>query len=487
MLSNLRSAGFDALPIVGLLSFLLGIVVAYQGADQLRQYGANIFIADLVGLSMLREFAPLITAIIIAGRSGSAYAAQIGTMSVTEEIDALRTLGIAPLDLLVLPKILALSIALPLLTVFADVLGVFGGMLMARAQLGVGFGEFLDRFVKAVSVTAYLVGICKAPVFAFIIAVVGCFQGFRTRGGADSVGRQTTRSVVQSIFPGDRRRRPVLGRFQCAGPLTCAVKAGEGRNRHRTQQGLDALRRSCRAFANRPPGAPFEVLALIGGSGSGKSTLLREMILLQRPDSGTSGCSASTWRIGDDEALALRQRWGVMFQHGGLFGSLTVKENVGLPLREHSRLDDRLIDEIAAWKLAITGLKPEVGAQYPSELSGGMIKRASLARAWHSTRIAVSRRANRRPRPRQRRRRRPARAQAARPVRSDHRHDHARPRPVVAGGRPRRGSRRGQGARDRLDVRALAHGPSRHPHVLRRAARASGAGTGRTPGCGTKP
>jgi phospholipid/cholesterol/gamma-HCH transport system permease protein len=200
ILYNIRSAGFDALPIVGLLSFMLGIVVAYQGADQLRQYGASIFVADLVGLSMLREFAPLITAIIIAGRSGSAYAAQIGTMSVTEEIDAMRTLGIAPMDLLVLPKILALLIALPLLTVFADVLGVFGGMIMARAQLGVGFGEFLDRFVRAVSITAYLVGICKAPVFAAIIAVVGCFQGFRTKGGADSVGRQTTRSVVQSIF-----------------------------------------------------------------------------------------------------------------------------------------------------------------------------------------------------------------------------------------------------------------------------------------------
>ena len=199
-LHNIRSAGFDALPIVGLLSFLLGIVVAYQGADQLRQYGANIFVADLVGLSMLREFAPLITAIIIAGRSGSAYAAQIGTMAVTEEIDAMRTLGIAPLDLLVLPKILALLIALPLLTVFADVLGVFGGMIMAQAQLGVGFGDFLDRFVKAVSVTAFMIGIGKAPVFAIIIAVVGCFQGFRTKGGADSVGRQTTRSVVQAIF-----------------------------------------------------------------------------------------------------------------------------------------------------------------------------------------------------------------------------------------------------------------------------------------------
>ena len=197
---NIRSAGVDALPIVGLLAFLLGVVVAYQSADQLRQYGANIFVADLIGVSMLREFAPLITAIIIAGRSGSAYAAQIGTMAVTEEIDAMRTLGLSPQEMLVLPKLLAMLIVMPLLTVFADVLGVFGGMVLARAQLGVGFPEFTDRLVNAVGMSTYLVGIAKAPIFGVIIVTVGCFQGFRTKGGADSVGRQTTRSVVQSIF-----------------------------------------------------------------------------------------------------------------------------------------------------------------------------------------------------------------------------------------------------------------------------------------------
>jgi phospholipid/cholesterol/gamma-HCH transport system permease protein len=136
VLFNVQTCGVDALPIVGLLAFLLGIVVAYQSADQLQQFGANIFIVDVVGLSMLREFAPMMTAIIVAGRSGSAFAAQIGTMAVTEEIDAMHTLGLDPLEMLVLPKLIALVIALPLLTFFADVMGVLGGMLMAHWVLG---------------------------------------------------------------------------------------------------------------------------------------------------------------------------------------------------------------------------------------------------------------------------------------------------------------------------------------------------------------
>jgi phospholipid/cholesterol/gamma-HCH transport system permease protein len=200
ILFNVQTAGFEALPITGTLSFLLGIVIAYQGAEQLRRFGANIYIADLVGLSMLRELSPLVTAIIVAGRSGSAYTAQIGTMKVTEEIDALRTVGVSPLDQLVLPKAIALIIALPLLTVYTDVTGVIGGMIMAKAQLGVSFAAFIDRLGEAVSLTSFLIGVGKAPVFAAIIALVGCYQGFQVNSSAESVGQQTTVSVVQSIF-----------------------------------------------------------------------------------------------------------------------------------------------------------------------------------------------------------------------------------------------------------------------------------------------
>jgi len=192
--------GVKALPITGLLTFLVGVVIAYQGAEQLRKFGTNIFIVDLVGISLLREIAPLIVAILIAGRSGSAYAAEIGTMKVTEELDAVRTLGVSPMNLLVLPRSLGLIIALPLLTVYADIVGVFGGMLIALGELNVSFAEFVARFEEAVPLRHFLIGLAKAPFFAAIIALVGCYQGFQIRGGVDDVGRHTTISVVQGIF-----------------------------------------------------------------------------------------------------------------------------------------------------------------------------------------------------------------------------------------------------------------------------------------------
>jgi phospholipid/cholesterol/gamma-HCH transport system permease protein len=200
ILHNVQRAGVDALPITGLLSFLMGIVIAYQGADQLQRFGANIFVVDLVALAMLRELSPLLTAIIIAGRSGSAYTAQIGTMKVTEEIDALRTIGVGAQELLVLPKVLALIIVMPLLTIYTDVTGVLGGMVMASTKLDVSFDVFIDRLDDAIQMSSYWTGLAKAPVFAVIIALVGCYRGFQVSGSADSVGAQTTLSVVQSIF-----------------------------------------------------------------------------------------------------------------------------------------------------------------------------------------------------------------------------------------------------------------------------------------------
>jgi len=200
IMADIQRTGVKALPIVGLLSFLMGVVIAYQGAVQLKLYGANIYLADLVGYSMLRELAPLLTAILVCGRTGSAYAAQIGTMQVREEVAALQTIGISPIDMLVLPKLVSLIIVMPLISVYADILSVYGGMVMANYQLGVGFNAFIIRLEEAISYSTFMIGIGKAPVFAAIIAVVGCYQGFRVSGSAESVGRHTTISVVQSIF-----------------------------------------------------------------------------------------------------------------------------------------------------------------------------------------------------------------------------------------------------------------------------------------------
>ena len=194
------SAGVSALPIVGLLMFLLGVVIAYQAATQLKIYGADLFVVDLVSLSVLRELAPLITSIIVAGRTGAAYTAQIGTMKVTEEVDALRTFGIDPLEILVLPKVAALFFILPLLTVFAGVVGVAGGIAMTQATTTIGASAFLARFPEAVTIESYLIGVGKAPLFAIIISTVGCHRGFQVQGSAESVGRETTACVVQSIF-----------------------------------------------------------------------------------------------------------------------------------------------------------------------------------------------------------------------------------------------------------------------------------------------
>lgn len=197
---HLEQVGLNALPIVGLLSFLIGVVLAYQGADQLRKFGAEIFTVNLLGISILREMGILLTAIIVAGRSGSAFAAQIGTMQVSEEIDAIRTIGLDPVEVLVLPRTFALLVAMPLLAVYADLMGLAGGALMSIISLDITFTQFTERLRDVVPIWAFWVGLIKAPVFGFVIALVGCREGLKVRGSADSVGRQTTRAVVIGIF-----------------------------------------------------------------------------------------------------------------------------------------------------------------------------------------------------------------------------------------------------------------------------------------------
>ncbi|MGK0673980.1 MAG: MlaE family lipid ABC transporter permease subunit [Halothiobacillaceae bacterium] len=199
VINEIYAAGVLAIPIVALLSFLIGVVIAYQAGATLERFGANIFLADMVGIVTLREMAPMITAIVIAGRTGSSYAARIGTMRVTQEVDALRALALPPIEILVIPRILALIIVLPLLTVLANVAGLFGGLLVSHEMFDLDLSVAFER-LEQMKNTHLWVGLIKAPVFAAVIALIGCHEGMKVRGSAAEVGQATTSSVVQAIF-----------------------------------------------------------------------------------------------------------------------------------------------------------------------------------------------------------------------------------------------------------------------------------------------
>jgi phospholipid/cholesterol/gamma-HCH transport system permease protein len=200
LVASLERTGLDAVPIIALLTFLVGAVVAFLGATVLASFGASIFTVDLVAYSFLREFGVLLTAIIVAGRTASSFTAQIGSMRANEEIDAIRVLGLDPVELLVLPRVYALLIALPILSFIAMISGMVGGMLVSALTLDISPVLFLARVQDNVGLIHFWVGIAKAPIFAFLIAVIGCLEGFRVEGSAQSVGEHTTSAVVQSIF-----------------------------------------------------------------------------------------------------------------------------------------------------------------------------------------------------------------------------------------------------------------------------------------------
>lgn len=200
IVAHIFTTGAQALPIIAISAFLIGVVIAYQSIVQLQKFGADIFIVDTIGISLTRELAPLITAIVVAGRSGSAFTAQIGAMKMTQEIDAMKTMGFDPFIFLVWPRVIALMIVMPLLIFFADMVGIFGGMVIAQAQSNLSFSEFIHRLQGALAFKHYIIGIIKGPFFAFLIAIISTYRGFQVSSNTESIGLFTTKSVVNAIF-----------------------------------------------------------------------------------------------------------------------------------------------------------------------------------------------------------------------------------------------------------------------------------------------
>jgi phospholipid/cholesterol/gamma-HCH transport system permease protein len=194
------ATGISAVPIVGLIACLISIVITYQGGGQLRDLGAEMYTVDMVAISVLRELGVLLTAIMVAGRSGSAFAAEIGLMKTNQEVDALRVMGLDPFLILVIPRLLALVIALPLLTVLADMVALAAAAVISSVILDISYSQFFARVELAVEFRTFLAGVIKAPFFAVVIALIGCWQGMRVTGSSASLGTQTTRAVVDSIF-----------------------------------------------------------------------------------------------------------------------------------------------------------------------------------------------------------------------------------------------------------------------------------------------
>ncbi len=200
LLYEINQTGLKAVGIIALTSFLVGIVIAYQAAVQLKIYGANIFIVDMIGISVLREMAPMITAIVIAGRSGSSFTAEIGAMKITDELDAMRSMGFDPYYFMIIPKILALIIVLPILIFIADMFGILGGAIISKTELDLSFMFFIDRFNEVIAFKHFFIGIFKGPFFAFLIAVIAIYRGLNVKDDTQSIGKNTTKSVVESIF-----------------------------------------------------------------------------------------------------------------------------------------------------------------------------------------------------------------------------------------------------------------------------------------------
>ena len=354
----------------------MGLIMAFQAAIPLRQFGAELFVANLIGLSMLRELGPLMTAIILAGRSGSAFAAELGTMKVREEIDALKTMGLDPVRFLVVSRVVAAVFMTPLLTIFADLLGLIGGSVV-MLSLGFPLITYFHQVQYAVTYGSLVGGLVKAFVFGILVAGIGCLRGLQTQTGATAVGESTTRAVVSGIIL-ITITDGIFSWLLLSRSLDGGRKAPSNyqvEKVHRAYNGQVVLDRlNFEVYTG-------EVFAILGGYGSGKSTLLKHMIGLYKPAAGRIFIDGEDIDgVDGAQRLKILRKFGVMYQSGALFGSMTLLENVALPLEEFTSLPPEAIRLIATMKLQRVGLDG-VADRMPSELSGGMQKRGAIARA----------------------------------------------------------------------------------------------------------
>ncbi len=405
MVHQIDLVGWRAVPIILLITFLIGAILAQQGIFHFRKFGADIFVVDMVGILTLREVGVLIVCVMVAGRSGSAYTAELGSMKMREEIDALQTMGFDPISVLVLPRIIALIIAVPMLTFLGEMSALYGAGLVASLYGNIPPEVFLNRLREVISIDHFMVGMIKAPFMALVIGIVACVRGLDTKGSAESLGhadhqcggavdlsRDRAGRRVRGVLRGDRQIRdgPNTMSITDTGFNILSLFEDEEAAKLDISQDIALRVRNLQVNFRRQKvlkGVNFdvkrgEVLGFVGASGAGKSVLLRTMIGLIQPSAGTIEVFGQEFSKAKELREQLIERhWGILFQHGALFSALTVRQNVQFPMREYLDLSPRLLDEVAAAKLKMVGLPPEALNKMPSELSGGMIKRVALARA----------------------------------------------------------------------------------------------------------
>ena len=375
---QLDRVGLQAVPIISLITVLIGGIIAQQGIFHFRRFGAGDYAVDLVGILVLREIGVLLVAIMVAGRSGSSYTAELGSMKMREEIDALRTMGLDPVEVLLLPRVVALVCALPALAFLGSLAALFGGGLAEWLYGGMSPAIFIARLKDAISITHFEVGIIKAPFMAVVIGVVACCEGLKVKGSAEFAGSSDNHVGRQIDIPRHRAGRPVRHLLR--------------RNRHvamdqTNPKSVISVRDLVVGFSDHVVLNHLsldvrrgEILGLVGASGGGKSVLLRTIIGLIAKQAGEIALFGVDTDAASPEAMrTIERRWGILFQQGALFSSLSVRQNVEFPMREYLHLSAELRKEVALTKLGMVGLSAEDAEKFPSELSGGMTKRAALA------------------------------------------------------------------------------------------------------------